>query len=445
MAKGKPIARPGQAFSTADKAALRKEASLYFALLNKSEAFRYQAVLIAAFLGWMFDGVEMGMFPLIARPALQEMQHGSALISDAFVGHWMGVITALFLLGAAIGGAFFGWLGDRMGRVRPMTICILVYSLFTGAILFAQTPIQLGALRFFAAFGMGGEWSLGVALVMEIWPDRHRSMLAGLIGAANNVGFLLIALAGMAIPVTQHSWRWVAMLGAFPAVLVLWIIRYVPESDRWKKAAATGHLQPLREIARTPLLKTTAIACVLSGIALIGSWGSVQWLPLWADKMAGSTMPAAKAYTQALIAVGAIVGAMIGAWLGKILGRRPAYFVFSLVSLLSCALLFRAINQYGAAFLLLAFWAGLVTTTFYGWLPLYLPELFPTRVRATGQGIALNMGRVLAAVGAIQMGVLMQTFKGSYARAGSVITLIYALGLLVIWLGPETKGRLLPE
>jgi MFS transporter, SHS family, sialic acid transporter len=445
MAEGNPIARLGQAFLTASRAVLRKEVSLNSTPINKLEAFQYRAVLIAAFLGWMFDGLEMGMFPLIARPALRQMQHNSIVVSDAFVGHWMGVITALFLLGAALGGVFFGWLGDRMGRVGAMSICILTYSLFTGTILFAQTPAQLGALRFFAAFGMGGEWSLGVALVMEIWPDKHRSMLAGLIGAANNVGFLLIALIGMAIPVTEHSWRWVALLGALPALLVFWIIRYVPESERWKKAAATGHLHPLAEIAGGPLLKTTVIACALSGIALIGSWGSVQWLPLWADKMAGPGLPAAKAYTQALIAVGAIIGALIGAWLSKILGRRPAYFVFSLGSLLSCALLFRAINQYGAAFLLLAFWAGMITTTFYGWMPLYLPELFPTRVRATGQGIALNAGRVLAAFGAIQMGVLMQSFKGSYARAGAVITLVYALGLLVIWLGPETKGRLLPE
>jgi MFS transporter, SHS family, sialic acid transporter len=411
----------------------------------KSKAFQYQTVLIAAFLGWMFDGLEMGMFPLIARPALQQMQHNSVVMSEAFVGHWMGVITALFLLGAAFGGVIFGWLGDRIGRVGAMSLSILTYSLCTGAILFTQTPVQLGLARFFAAFGMGGEWSLGVALVMEIWPDKYRTRLAGLIGAANNVGFLLISLVGMLFMVTQQSWRWVALVGALPALLVVWIIRYVPESERWKDAVSTGRLRPLAEIARTPLLKTTVIASVLSGIILIGSWGSMQWLPLWADKMAGPTMPQAKAYTQAVMAIGAIIGAVIGAWLSNMIGRRLAYFVFCLSSLLSCGLLFRAISQYGVAFLLLAFLASLITTTFYGWLPLYLPELFPTRVRATGQGIAMNVGRVLAAAGAIQMGTLMQAFHGSYARAGAVITLIYVPGLLVIWLGPETKGKLLPE
>src|ERR1017187_9012034 len=120
-------------------------------------------VLAAAFLGWMFDGVEMGIFPLVARPALQSMMPASALGQDQFVGLWMGRITALFLVGAAAGGLGFGWLGDRLGRVRAMTLSILTYSVFTCLCFFARDPWQLGTLRFIAAFGMGGEWSLGVA------------------------------------------------------------------------------------------------------------------------------------------------------------------------------------------------------------------------------------------------------------------------------------------
>ena len=134
-----------------------------------ASAKRLGLVLTAALLGWMFDGLEMGLFPLIARPALQEMQaaHGS-LAGDSFVGTWMGIITAAFLLGAALGGGVFGWLGDKIGRVRALSFSILCYSLFTGLAYFAHTPEQLTALRFLAALGMGGEWSLGVALVMEV-------------------------------------------------------------------------------------------------------------------------------------------------------------------------------------------------------------------------------------------------------------------------------------
>src|SRR5688572_12461395 len=232
----------------------------------------------------MFDGLEMGIFPLIARPALQEMQAGAGVVSESFVGQWMGTITALFLVGAALGGLVFGWLGDKIGRVRAMSMAILVYSLFTGLGYFVQTPLQLGILRFIAALGMGGEWSLGVALVAEVWPEKHRPLLAGVIGAAANVGFILIAVVGVFFSITTASWRVVLLIGAAPALLTFFIRLFVPESHRWEEAAKAGKRQPLRELIRGGNLKTLLIAAGLGGVALVGSWGSVQWLPLWADK-----------------------------------------------------------------------------------------------------------------------------------------------------------------
>jgi MFS family permease len=411
---------------------------------SESLVFQRRMVLIVAFLGWMFDGLEMGMFPLIARPALLQMQSAAGPLSEGFVGHWMGIISALFLVGAALGGVVFGWLGDRIGRVRSMGLSILVYSLFTGAVFFSRTPLELGLLRFFAAIGMGGEWSLGVALVMEVWPENRRSILAGLIGAANNVGFLLMAVIGMSFSVTQESWRWVALVGAAPALVVFLIARYVPESQRWQAAAADHKIKPFTELAQSRLLGVTLVAALLAGIALFGSWGAVQWLPLWADQMAGPGIPKAKAYTEALGAVGAIVGALLGAAAGRAIGRRATYFLFCAASLGACQWLFHGVNHYGALFLMLAFVVGILTTSFYGWFPLYFPELFPTRVRATGQGIAFNAGRVFASLGTMQMGALMQGVNGGYARAGSIVTLIYAVGLVAIWAAPETKGRPLP-
>lgn len=192
-------------------------------ITNQSDGRSRQLVLLAAFLGWMFDGLEMGIFPLVARPALldmlTQMPRDSSIIPDEFVGMWMGRITALFLVGAALGGLVFGWLGDRVGRVRAMTWSILTYSVFSGLCYFAQTPWQLGGLRFLAALGMGGEWALGVALVMEVWPQEKRPLLAGVIGAAANLGFVLIALLGFYWKVTQDSWRWVMLAGAAPAAL----------------------------------------------------------------------------------------------------------------------------------------------------------------------------------------------------------------------------------
>ena len=415
---------------------------------SPTDTKKLYAVLTAAFLGWMFDGLEMGIFPLIARPALLQMQQAHGLqLTDAFVGQWMGYVTAAFLLGAALGGVVFGWLGDKIGRVRAMAVSILCYSLFTGLVYFATEPWHLCATRFVAALGMGGEWSLGVALVMEVWPEKHRPLMAGIIGAAANVGFALIAVIGMNFKVTVDSWRWVALVGAAPAALTFVMRLFVPESEKWHasvKASATP-TRPLSEIFSPPLLKYTLIATLLSSVALIGTWGSVQWLPLWADKMAGAANPMAKAYTQAASAIGAVVGCLLGAWIGGFITRRMAYFLLCLGSLIFCGWLFRGVDHYGALFLALTFIVGGVTAAFYGWLPLYLPELFPTRVRATGQGLSFNAGRILAAVGAVQMGSLMQVFDGSYARAGAIITLVYGLGLFLIWLAPETKGKPLPE
>ncbi len=402
-------------------------------------------VLVAAFLGWMFDGMEMGIFPLVARPALIEMQRATGVVDDKFVGHWMGIVTALFLLGAALGGMIFGWLGDRIGRVRAMSASILCYSLFTGLCYFATEPWHLGFFRFIAALGMGGEWSLGVALVMEIWPEKSRPLMAGIIGAAANVGYLLIGIIAIQFPITPTSWRWVMMVGAAPALLTFFIRLFVPESEKWKAAIKTGPAKPFREIFSPALFKTTMLAIAFSSIALIGTWGSVQWLPLWADQMAGAAMPQAKAYTQIASAFGAIIGCILGALIGGKIGRRPTYFALCLGSLLACGYLFRTVDQYNTQFLGIVFLVGALTAAFYGWLPLYLPELFPTRVRATAQGLSFNFGRILAAIGALQMGNLINHFHGSYAKAGAIITLIYILGLFLIWLAPETKGKPLPE
>ncbi len=399
-------------------------------------------VLLAAFLGWMFDGLEMGIFPLVARPALQDLLH---VTDDKLVGYWMGWITAAFLVGAACGGFAFGWLGDRIGRVRAMMLSVLTYSVFSGLCYFATVPLHLGIFRFLAALGMGGEWALGVALVMECWPHDKRPMLAGLIGAAGNAGYVLVALLGVQFKVSVESWRWVMLAGAAPAVLSVFINFFVPESERWKEAAKKDTSSPLKEIFSAKLLKKTLIAIALASVALIGTWGSVQWLPLWADKLAGPTVTSAKAYTQIAAAVGAIFGCFGGSLLGGKMGRRWAYFVLCTGSLAICAYLFRFDQAYNATFLFAVFWVGALTASFYGWLPLYLPELFPTRVRATGQGVSFNFGRILAAVGAVQMGNLMQHYEGSYAKAGATITLIYIVGMIIIWFAPETKGKPLPE
>jgi len=203
--------------------------------------------------------------------------------------------------------------------------------------------------------------------------------------------------------------------------------------------------RPLRDIFSPALRRTTILGLLFASIALIGTWGSVQWLPAWADQLTQGKVHNAKAVTQILIAGGAVLGCFIGPWLGSKTGRRPAYFLLCLGSLAACGYLFRSIGEYGGLFQLMVFVVGMATASFYGWLPLYLPELFPTRVRATGQGLCFNFGRILAAAGALQMGRLLQIYQGSYARAGATITLVYFFGLVMIWLAPETRGKPLPD
>ena len=378
---------------------------------------------------------------MVARPALQDLLGVEA---DKQLGPWMGYITALFLVGAACGGLAFGGLGDRLGRVRAMILSILAYSLFTGCCYFVQAAWQLGLFRFLAAVGMGGEWSLGVALVMECWPERMRPLLAGAIGVAANLGFSLLGALGICFELSRQSWRWVMLAGAVPAVLALFIAWCVPESERWKQSVSAATSRPLREIFERGLCRTTLLGLAFAAIALIGTWGSVQWLPAWADQLTHGTDQKAKGLTQLLIGLGAMVGSFLGPIMGGRVGRRPAYFLLCLSSLLACGYLFRFVHEFGAAFLLMTWLIGATTASFYGWLPLYLPELFPTRARATGQGVCYNAGRLLAALGALEMGRLMWFYGGSYAKAGATITLIYVLGLGLIWFAPETKGRALP-
>jgi MFS family permease len=410
-------------------------------------------VLVAAFLGWMFDGLEQGLIPITAPAALRDFMPSA---SDAKVAQMISYLTAAFLAGAAIGGVLFGWLGDRFGRVRTMAVTILAYSLFMGCGYFASSPFQLGLFQFLAALGMGGEWALGVALIMECWPERLRPMLAGVIGAAANFGFLLIALIGVLHPIRHDSWRWVMLAGAAPAVLACLVLAFIPESQRWKDAVRAGGSRPMREIFTTHLFWRVLLATAFASVALIGTWAAVaSLLPNWANDLAGGQHPKFKAVVQCLTATGAILGCVTAPIVGGKIGRRPAYFILCVLSLSVCTVLFRVLrvpvgHPYNGMFLLFCFLAGLTTAAFYGWLPLYLPELFPTRVRATAQGMSYNFGRVFALIGVLGMSMLLQHFGGkqdprAIPNACAVITLVYLVGMVLIWLAPETKGKPLPE
>jgi MFS transporter, SHS family, sialic acid transporter len=545
--------------------------------------------LIAALLGWMFDGAEMGVFSLVGRQAVKDLLPAKAELlltaeelqltpalqdpllkkkHEDFVGMWFNIIMAGFLVGAATGGVVFGWLGDRIGRVRAMTLSVFTYAIFTGLCGMAAEAWQVGLLRFIAALGMGGEWSLGVALVMEVWPNKSRAFMAGLIGAAANVGYVLVGFVGLGLLqvlaslesimlsigisdatakmlVANQGWRLLMMLGTAPALLTFFIRRFVPESEKWEEQqtkevtsswatrdllavlvgllgpflivyvwswsgpvwfpnstsvcivgtllglviATLGYLYPVvrylqrqtlagKEKNQTLIIQRMLLAAGLSGIALLGTWGSTQQAPSWGDKLAedayktqhtllieaGDTIAAtalkkapAKEYMLITSAFGAVVGTLVAAMAGDYLGRRISYFLLCVLSITSAWTMYLTHTEYGTSMLVWSFIVGACTASFYGWLPLYLPELFPTNVRATGQGFGFNFGRILAAVGVLQTGNLLAYFSqdialtptwsipGRHPAACSVVVLVYLFGMILIWFAPETKGQPLPD
>ncbi len=493
-------------------------------------AFGRNAALVAAVLGWLFDGFEMGLFPLIGGPALKDLLGATAAPGDA--DKWFGAIIAVFLVGAATGGVLFGWLGDAIGRVRAMSLSIFTYAVFTGLCGFATEAWHVAVLRFIASLGMGGEWSLGVALVNELWPGKSRAVTAGLIGAAANIGFLLVAilslglggmidgargvLFGLGLPeatvaslLANSAWRLLMISGALPALLIFLIRMGVPESDKWQAekdrgatshwlkadlvgvligavaalsiiwawspaglaagpaalvtvsglaVSALGYVYPvLRFLGRSEAAGTLAagsgrhvIAMMffgagLAGVTLLGTWGAIQWIPRWAMQLGGEAAPHAKEYSQIATALGAIVATFSAALIADRIGRRPTFALMCLTTITAALWLYQGHEAFGTSFLLAAFLAGGASASFYGLFPLYFPELFPTAVRATGQGFALNFGRIIAAVGGLQTAALMNFFGGSFPKAGSVLVAIYVVGVVIVWLGPETKGRPLPD
>jgi SHS family sialic acid transporter-like MFS transporter len=403
-------------------------------------------VLIAAFSGLLFDGIELGLMP-IASISVTKSLLGDRF-TDALAGDWFARFTASLMLGAAVGGIVFGALGDRIGRTRAMGVSILFYSMFSGMGWLVGSLEQMLVLRFLVGLGVGGMWPNGVALVSECWPNVSRPMVAGIVGAGLNAGILLLSQIARIWHITPDSWRWLFGWSAVPGLFGVVALCFVPESPRWLSTRAgvvKGKVTPLRELFRPPLLRLTILGIMLGAIPMIGAWAASKWMIPWADKIGGAAQPGYKAVTQGFWAFGAVLGSFFGAQLAGMLGRRLSYFLISLGSTALTIGLFLFTAPLQSAFLPMAFAQGFIATLFFGWLPLYLPELFPTKVRATGSGVAYNVGRFATAGGVFAAGTLVTWFGGDFAKVGAVMGLIYALGMVVIWWAPETSNRDLPD
>jgi len=404
------------------------------------------SILFIAFAGLVGAGFQLGLMPLASLSISRDLLAGA--FAPGLAGDWFARYTAAIMLGGAFGGIFIGSLGDRIGRARATGISILLLSLAGAGGGFVTTQEQLLVLRFVAGLGVGGMWPNGVALVSECWTSATRPMVAGVIGTGMNLGILCISQLGRFHAVTADSWRWLMELGALFAVFGIVALTILPESPRWLasrgKRTAKSEV-PLRELLRPPLLRITIIGILLGSIPLIGAWAASKWMIPWADAIGGVERPGYKASTQGWWAIGAILGSFFGSQVASMIGRRLAYFLISLGSVTLTCGIFLFVRPLDPLFLPLVLAQGFVTTLFFGWLPLSLPELFPTRVRATGTGLAYNTGRFVSAAGVIGAGAFMAWSGGDYAKVGAVTGLIYAVGMIVIWWAPDTSNKSLDD
>ncbi len=399
-----------------------------------------------ALLAWFCAGILMAIPPLATRSAVAEM----GILNEALRGRWFSWYVCAFLLGAAAGGLIFGWLGDRAGRSKAMGLSVLTYSLFAGCCYFVRSPEQLLILWFLSSTGIGGVWPNGVSLASEALPGMSRPWISGLFGCSANLGLMLMAMLAWWKPITSDDWRWVMLVAATPLVLGLIILAFVPESPAWlvsRHLSGTRKSQSLvGEVFRPPLLRFTVIGILLGAIPLMGNWGSANWLVPWADQVqeqAGNTE--FKAWTQWMKSGGGAVGSLLGGWMASFCGRRTAYFLFSFAAVGSSSYIFRFLSPLDDTFLLWVLIQGFFGTIYFGWLPLYLPELFPTRVRAIGTGVTFNWGRVLTAMGVLLGGQIMLTYNWNYPQIGQWTCLVYALGMVVIFFAPDTSRIKLEE
>ena len=424
------------------------------------EVSRYQwLVLMVAWLGWVFDSMDGTLYSLVQKPSMIELMGAGA--TDADIGFYSGIVFSVTLAGWAMGGIVFGILADYIGRTKALVATILIYSLFTGLSAVAQSWWQLAAFRFITGLGLGGEWAAGAALVAEVWPDRLRAKAGAILQSAAAFGYFFAALINLKVGLT--NWRYVYLVGAAPAIFVLFIRMLVKEPDAWITARdrrnarkAEGERGPQSELDRftlkqlfgPKLRRDTIIASALAFVVLLVLWGATMWIPAAVREMAA---PAAQldpvsmqkylatqaSYAVMLLNGGSLFGYLSFGPLADRLGRRAAFLIFFIGGVIIFPITFLMTSSLTQVFILLPV-VGFFTLGITSGFPIYLPELFPTHVRTTGVGFCYNFGRIVTAVGVIFAGVLVGVF-GSTAKAASAVSMFYLLGIFLLIFARETR------
>lgn len=413
-----------------------------------------RAAFLASWGGWVLDSMDAGLYAQVLVPALRDLLPRSGYEAGVSqLGSWGGALFAVFMVGWGC-SAVFGWLADRIGRTRTLMLSIGVYSLFTFLSALAPNVYLLAAFRFLAGFGVGGEWAVGGALVAESWPESRRRWGAGLLHTGWPLGwFLSAAIQFLVMP--HFGWRVTLGTGLLPALLILYIRRRVREPDRWLKSRRDRPAHPrFGEIFAGDLRRRTWLAMALMTVCIVGLWAGLVWAPAALQVLAerAGFNPGGATRVVALSVMGfnlaTIVGCLAVPWLGERWGRKRLLALYYVIGGASVALGFGVLfnhPQYALGWFILSLpFMGIGTNSDFAIFTLWLPELYPTRLRATGFAFATSAGRFVGALGPYVVGQLIARFH-NLGLGVAQIAWVFLLGLLLLPFAHETRGQAIPE
>ncbi|HTC83506.1 MAG TPA: MFS transporter [Rhizomicrobium sp.] len=404
----------------------------------------------AAWCGWVLDGMDSVIYALVLSPAMRELLPNSGVeptpVNVAFAGS---ILFALFLLGW---GLSFVWgpIADRFGRARCLAATILVFSIFTGAAAFAHTVWQLGLFRFLAGIGIGGEWAMAGTFVAESWPEDRRKTGAGYLQTGYYAGFFLAAALNYTIG-AQFGWRAMFLCGAAPVLVTVFTLARVREPSRWTQRHAQRGSNPLAAIFSALYLRRTIVNTALVSIAIVGLWAGTVYEPtaiLALARKAGLTALQGTRLASlgtAILSVGTILGCLLLPPIAERIGRRKTLGLYFAGMASAIPLAFGWAYHLPAGltpFLAVLFFLGLAGGNF-AMFSLWLPEQYPTEVRATAFAFCTSFGRFIGAGANFAIAALIQQ-TGSLGQVISLTAIPFFIGLAVIPFAKETRNQPLP-
>ena len=409
-------------------------------------------VLFAAWLGWGFDVFDGLLFNYVAPSCVPTLLHIPlhTLAAKSAYQFWTGALTALLLLSWAVGGIIFGRIADRIGRTKTLLLTMLLYAAGTAACAFAPNIAVLALCRIVSGLGIGGEWAAGAAMVAEVVPEKRRVEAGALLYTSAPVGLFLATftvhqISGVWLPNSPEiSWRYVFLCGLFPALVAFLVRLFVREPERWKSAAETGEHPNLSELF-APQTRALTISGLIPAVTVLIMWWSCNaFIPVVATRLASETLHANtenwKQIATNCFNWGGLLGTLLTIPAAKYLGRRAMFGVYFLLSAAALLTTF-GLNLPPQTRLYLYFFIGLTVFGVFGSFTYYLPELFPTRLRATGAGFCYNSGRILAAFGPFLVGTIASRGTNSILHTLFWIGLVPLVGLCFLPWVIETKGK----